>query len=214
MGNFFIWGLASAFTVEQAAFLLVDLEPNDYKSSEKPTSVSTMIEVLANEINSGALQAEIVSKADRVGWNKNTEDSEYFYRPHPDHTYGVDVKFHKKPDWSQTTISADNLREWAKQKSLKPSVFSGANTTSQQDYLDPENPRYAPKLAAAVIAWQAVTNPNGKHPKQALIAWLNQHATEYKLLKDDGSLNETGIEEVAKVANWQDGGGAPKTPKR
>lgn len=80
------------------------------------------------------------------------------------------------------------------------------------DYLDPMNPRYAPKLAAAVRAWQAVTDPNGKHPKQALAKWLREHATEFGLADDKGKPNEDGIEQVAKVANWKPGGGAPKTP--
>lgn len=80
------------------------------------------------------------------------------------------------------------------------------------DYLDPQNPRYAPKLAAAVRAWQSVTDAGGKHPKQALAKWLREHAAEYGLTDDEGKPNETGIEEAAKVANWQPGGGAPKTP--
>jgi hypothetical protein len=82
------------------------------------------------------------------------------------------------------------------------------------DYLNPKHPRYAPKLAAAVRAWQAVTEPNGKHPKQALSKWLRDHAKEYGLVDDKGKPTETGIEEAAKVANWQPGGGAPKTPGR
>lgn len=80
------------------------------------------------------------------------------------------------------------------------------------DYLNPDHPRYAPKLAAAVRAWQFVTEPNGKHPKQALTKWLRDHAEEFGLVDDKGKPNETGIDEVAKVANWQPGGGAPKTP--
>jgi hypothetical protein len=83
-----------------------------------------------------------------------------------------------------------------------------------------ENPfgrYYAPKLAAANAAWEAVTSdPNrlrGRSPKKALTLWLTEHAAEYYLLNKDGTPNATGIEEVAKVANWQPGGGAPPTPK-
>ena len=84
-----------------------------------------------------------------------------------------------------------------------------------QDYLDPKHPRYAPKLAAAVFAWLATGNEaavKGKSPKQALMKWLREHATEFGLTDDDGKPNETGIEEAAKVANWKPEGGAPKTP--
>lgn len=84
--------------------------------------------------------------------------------------------------------------------------------TTSADYLDPNHPRYAPKLAAAVRAWQAVTDAGGKHPKQALAKWLRENAAEFGMTDDGGKPNETGIEEAAKVANWQPGGGAPKTP--
>lgn len=80
----------------------------------------------------------------------------------------------------------------------------------------PWGSHYAPKLAAAVAAWEAVTSDpkrlRGKSPKQALEAWLTEHAAEYDLVNKDGTPNKTGIEEAAKVANWQPAGGAPKTP--
>jgi hypothetical protein len=50
-----------------------------------------------------------------------------------------------------------------------------------------------------------------KSPKQALAKWLREHATDFGMIDDDGKPNETGIEEVSKVANWQPTGGAPKT---
>ncbi|MND07504.1 hypothetical protein D3C83_295210 [compost metagenome] len=57
-----------------------------------------------------------------------------------------------------------------------------------------------------------MSDTNGKSPKQALEKWLREHALEFGLTTEDGSPNGTGIEEAAKVANWQPGGGAPKTP--
>lgn len=80
------------------------------------------------------------------------------------------------------------------------------------NYLDPKNPRYAPKLAAAVRAWQAVTDPGGHHPKQALEKWVREHASEFGLLDDDGNPINQAVEDCGKVANWKPGGGAPKTP--
>jgi hypothetical protein len=53
---------------------------------------------------------------------------------------------------------------------------------------------------------------SGRSPKQTLVKWLREHAALYKLSDEEGNPNETGIEECAKVANWQDKGGAPKTP--
>jgi len=57
-----------------------------------------------------------------------------------------------------------------------------------------------------------VTDTGGKTPKQALAKWLREHAAEFGMTDDEGKPNETGIEEAAKMANWQPGGGAPKTP--
>jgi hypothetical protein len=79
-------------------------------------------------------------------------------------------------------------------------------------YLDPVNPRYAPKLAAAVMAWQAVTDAGNVSPKQALTKWLNENALRLGLSSEDGVPIQAAIEDVAKVANWETKGGAPKTP--
>jgi hypothetical protein len=45
-----------------------------------------------------------------------------------------------------------------------------------------------------------------------LSKWLRENAAHLGLSDDEGKVNETGVEEVAKVANWQLTGGAPKTP--
>jgi len=79
------------------------------------------------------------------------------------------------------------------------------------------SPYYAPKLAAANDAWKAVTSDKtwlrGRSPKKAIELWLKENAARYGLLNKDGTPNATGIEEIAKVANWKPAGGAPTTPK-
>ena len=71
------------------------------------------------------------------------------------------------------------------------------------------------KLIAANKAWTAVTsNPAllvGKSPKQALQKWLVEHAAELGLLTREGKPNQTGIDEICKVANWKPEGGATPT---
>lgn len=79
-------------------------------------------------------------------------------------------------------------------------------------YLDPTHPRYSKKLAAAVLAWEAVTESNGKSIKAELEDWLEKHAKELGLIKPCGEINKSGVWEVAKIANWDLSGGAPKTP--
>jgi hypothetical protein len=120
------------------------------------------------------------------------------------------------PDWNLTAISKKDLNRWlkARQKAEKrPSInFFGDSSNNTADYLNPNHPRYSPKLAATVIAWQSVTDTKGKTPKQALEKWLREHAAEYGLTDNEGKIIELAIKECAKTANWKPDGGAPKTP--
>ena len=97
-------------------------------------------------------------------------------------------------------------KQWLPQRIFFP-ADAGA-----PDYLDPNNPRYAPKLAAAVRAWQAVTDPGKKSPNQALEKWIREHAADFRLTDESGNPVTQAVEDCSKVANWQLGGGAPKTP--
>jgi hypothetical protein len=71
-------------------------------------------------------------------------------------------------------------------------------------------------LAAAISAWQVVNADmdliKGTTVKKVLLKWLRKNADRFGLTKEDGSPNEQGIEEIAKIANWDSKGGAPKTP--
>ena len=88
----------------------------------------------------------------------------------------------------------------------------------RRSFLNKQSPCYAPKLAAAIEAWKAVSeNPDaksGKSVKQAITKWLRINASRFGLHKEDGSPNEQGIEEIAKISNWETKGGAPKTPTK
>ncbi len=115
------------------------------------------------------------------------------------------------PSWSRTIIERDDLRTWLASKGFHNGFFF-EDSTHDHDYLDPKNPRYAPKLAAAIEAWQAVTDPGKKTPKQALERWLRENASKFGLVDEEGNPVNAAVEECSKVANWSPGGGAPKTP--
>lgn len=89
-------------------------------------------------------------------------------------------------------------------------------SSTERDCLNRDHAHFSLKLAAAIEAWRAVsTHPEafrGKSVKQALMEWLRRNAEKFDLIKSDGSPNEQGIEEIAKIANWDTKGGAPKTP--
>jgi len=111
----------------------------------------------------------------------------------------------------ESSIEVDSLRGWLKQKGFMSGFFF-PESVDAPDYLDPSNPRYAPKLAAAINAWLAVTDPGKKSPKQALEKWLREHAAQFGLVDDEGAPVNQAIEDCSKVANWNSTGGAPKTP--
>ena len=114
-------------------------------------------------------------------------------------------------DLYRSTVNAESLKQWLRLKGFTTGFFFPA-LVETMDFLDPLNPRYAPKLAAAVKAWQAVTDAGKKSPKQALDKWLREHAVEFGLTNEDGKPIENAIEECSKVANWNTKGGATKTP--
>ncbi|WP_375664773.1 hypothetical protein [Bartonella sp. CL162QHHD] len=117
-----------------------------------------------------------------------------------------------------SSVSLDDLKEWLLLRGKRPKVFFPEDNfaeTKDQKYAfqDPTHPRYAPKLAAIVAAWEAVSEAEGgKTVKGTLIKWLSDNAVQYKLVDDDNLPREKLIEELAAVANWEPTGGAPKTP--
>jgi hypothetical protein len=118
----------------------------------------------------------------------------------------------------ETTVVVASLKIWLKNKGVACTVFpvepvpANGNADSPPPYLDPRNPRYSKKLAAAVSAWTATETASRGTVKKALVKWLKNHGKDFGLVDEGGSFNQQGIEEVAKVANWEPRGGAPKTP--
>jgi len=114
-------------------------------------------------------------------------------------------------DFHRSTVNVESLKKWLRLKGFTTGFFF-PTLIETMDFLDLLNQRYAPKLAAAVKAWQAVTDTGKRSPKQALDKWLREHATEFGLTNEDGKPIENAIEECSKVANWNTKGGATKTP--
>ena len=192
------WRLCDTLNVVQAALLIAGRDPAQDASVE---SWNTLDRPAGYEAAKTAILHALGKRiVGTVVWEK-----EYDINGNP----GPDIE--GKFNLELCTVDVDSLRAWLKDRGFTTGFFfpKGADTP---DYLDPKHPRYAPKLAAAVNAWLAVDEHAGMPPKKALDKWLREHAAAYGLTKEDGNPNETGIEEIAKVANWQPGGGAPKTP--
>ena len=195
------WRLNDVFTVKQAALLIVGCDPaseagshcESWKPHERPEGYEAAKQALTTNLEAGVIQG---THYECLDYDRNGE------------AIGV---IDGTTDVNRSTVKRDSVAKWIAERGITTGFFQVASATTV-GYLDPDNARYAPKLAAAINAWQAVTDPNGKTPKQALMKWLREHAAEYGLSDDEGKPNEQGIEEVAKVANWQPGGGAAKTP--
>jgi hypothetical protein len=232
-----LWRIVDPLTVSQAAALLAGVDPNyvtkdieyftnpetGFTDSAGITLVRTAFAALTNAILDRKLSAKVIhdsrsiSDADSQCLMDMMECGEYYAPTYENLCEEGEVfengRFIKKSaNWDRTLVAVSELKEWLLNKGMREGFFFPDAINNEPDYLCPKNPRYAPKLAAAVRAWQSVTDAGGKHPKQALAKWLREHAAEFGMTDDEGKPNETGIEEAAKVANWQPGGGAPKTP--
>lgn len=114
-------------------------------------------------------------------------------------------------DCYELTGEAHSARRKALRRQLDLPDFEGAAPAVVQEvatapYLQSGHPRYAAKLAAAVRAWEAVVEPApGTTIKQSLERWLAENAERF-------ALSGNAIVECSAVANWNQRGGAPKTP--
>jgi hypothetical protein len=191
------WRLCDEMSVFEAALLVAGKSPGQmpyveqWDPDKRPRGYEAAKTAIANALRGGRIKGTVVPEFTR--------------------------DFNCDPEPIQGTVSVSSrvevasLKEFLADRGFRRGFFF-PDRTETPDYLDPGNSRFAPKLAAAVRAWQAVTAPVGKHPKQALSKWLRENGAEFGLTDEDGKPNETGIDEVAKVANWQPSGGAPRTP--
>lgn len=195
------WRLCDELTVRQTAFLIVGVDPNsevgvksrDWRNDERPSGYGA------------AVQAITATLRDRL------IKGEHFQQIDTDMNGNPIGEIDGSTDIDRSTVNAGAVRKWLQNKGYRSGFFF-PDGVGEPDYMNVNDARYAPKLAAAVSAWQAVISAGKSSPKQALSKWLREHAAMYGLSDDEGKPNETGIEEVAKVANWLPNGGAAKTP--
>ena len=196
------WRLCDELTIHQAALLVAGVDPTGYRDieqkipSDRPIGFDAAKHAITNALRRGDIKGEIV------------EEAEYDSFGHPQGIVPGSI------DPATSRVQVDALRAWLRGRGLRSGFFF-PDVEDAPDYLNKNHPRFAPKLAAAVHAWLAATgvsDANGRSPKQTLLKWLRENAANLKMTDEEGVVNETGIEEIAKVANWQPGGGAPKTP--
>ena len=196
------WKFHDTLNVYQATSLILNIDPSQIKKLKFNNSISydPILKALQKDIRTEKLWANIVYDYD----NQYSRNEPEIY-------------------WDKTTIGVSMLKEWLISKNCKPSFFF-ADTSNVADYLNKNHPRYSPKLAASVKAWLAMEDDNlirGKTPKTAMESFLTNNYKEFGLIHNQdssnhgykkGDINKGAITEIAKIANWNDKGGAPSTP--
>lgn len=195
-----LWRLNAELTIVQASLLMLERDPGGedgyverWQAHERPSGYEAVKHAITTALVKGELLGQVTPlflsdiSRNRMEGLEGTVDVE------------------------KSRVEVKSLKSWLREQGVTTGFFFHASAATP-DYLDPKHPRYAPKLAAAVRAWSSVSDPKGKTPKAALTKWLRENSAAYGLSDEEGKPNELGIEECAKVANWQPGGGAPRTP--
>jgi hypothetical protein len=204
-----LWAHATTVSIVEAALLLLEIEPQ---------GVSGVIENLANDqlpggylaakrslvsaIQAGKLQGELIPPV----YDSPIGDFEVILElPSRSIEAGND-----EIDYHASNLETLALAKWLAERNQPSSVF--ALPDEKTGPRDETHPRYSPKLAAVVEAWEsydeASTEPGT--PKQRLAKWLRLNAARFGLTRDDGSPSESVIDGLAKVANWATSGGPPR----
>lgn len=202
MDSLDFWRLNDDLSIVEAALLAIGYDPGGLaqyveqtESQNQPTGYAAARNGIAGGLRKGLIEGSHVQIVD-LDWNGN---------PCGDIPNSVDPQLSR--------VDVESLKAWLGKRGVQSGFFfPPLATNTGPEYLDPKHPRYAPKLAAAVSAWLAVTEPKGKTPKQALDKWLREHAAEFGMVNDEGNPVEAAVTDCSKLANWEPGGGAPKTP--
>ena len=211
------WRLCEELTVKQAALLYAGFDPasnegtfcEGWKPHERPAGYEAAKQSISSALRKGKISGTNV-EIEQTDWNGNPAG----YIPNT-------------TDINASDVDRDSLVQWLRLKGVTTGFFFPA-VTDTPGYLDPAHLRYAPKLAAAVLVWQAMEDENlrktGK-PIADMTTWLESRYKEFGLVHKQGGKNKDGeathkigdrnggaIEQVCKVANWEIEGRAPTTP--
>lgn len=153
---------------------------------------------------------EVEIKFDQLIRSNNIDGSILCSDPEQVLNSGARLWLLREPNWLETTIDVDDLKDWLRIRNYYPEFFFPDG--NEQSYMNKSNSRYSPKLATAVAAWENVSNPMpNKSVKESLSSWVQANGVNYGLSDETGTVARQAIEQVATVANWNTKGGATPT---
>lgn len=193
-----IWLLAPETSIVEAALLTVNVEPQgvstfleNWEENQYPEGYVAAREAITSAISRKEIEGRIepVYVRDNMG---SVVDS-----------FGT--------DYQSSRVALRSLREWLRDEGYVETCLK-LPVARTEGFRDPDHPRYSPKLAAFVAAWEEFDEAIAKSgtAKQKLEIWLRKNAARFDLLDEEGKPRETLIGRLAQVANWAPTGGAPK----
>ena len=153
MEDFDYWRLCDDLSILQAALLIVGKDPSqnglveNWNMDKRPLGYEAAKTAIIN-----ALRRKDIEGA------KNFEPE---YDLNGNIVGGTDII-----DIFNTIVSVKSLRGFLKKRGISSGFFF-PDDFDDRNYLDPENSFYAPKLAAAVVAWESVSS------NERLYRWKN-----------------------------------------
>lgn len=230
------WRLCDEVSVNQAALLICNVSPSspdglywrERQAHERPVGFDAARTALTSAVLAGRLKAKLRFAAWYLEFDSKRRDGEFILQlatprqfdpaavaeqiDHDSVDKTMNYSVSERPDWDDTMVLVEDLRHWLVSRGFSTGFFFAPGSAREiPGYLDPTHERFAPKLAAAVRAWEAVTFAGKSSPKMALQKWLREKAAELGLTDAKGRPLETPIDEISKVANWKSEGGAPKS---
>lgn len=228
------WRLADDLSVMDASYLIVGADPFGGPRSIVHSGRGAVFKALRTAVMTNKLQAQVRYPLGRAhdyskDYNPNVESQvnyDYLITRNDKGKQSAgetrtnfdldelracpDLYVWKEPNWDETYVSTDDLKRWLSSRNLYPSFFFPEGTP--EGFRDSKHPRYAPKLAACVAAWEAVTKPaNNSTVKRTLEGWLQSNAAAFGVGDEAGIVSSKTAAALASIVNWNPIGGAPKT---
>lgn len=219
MGNLQHWKICSKLTPIQAALLIAELDPNDYRKLlqmdiiEWPDEVIPILQAIQQDIITEELPASYRKKCIPEESVSLDDDDIFYYCESYSLIKDIDNNSTNayfilpEIDWDQTYIKVTDLIIWLRKKDY-PSIFFDTI----------EKRKYPLKLQAAIDAFEHYLNnysaESSSREKTFISDWLEKNYEKYSLIDNiTGEMSKSTIESISRIANPDPKGGRKSSDK-